>query len=231
MGQIEKGTQLMRTFYLSLCVLLAGGTGSCNAQSPQQNTYHHMKKFDIAAYERKIMDDPSVIEFKNEQGTLVQQYHHIQEGYVEENFDKTIVAEYVEEHTDKEGGYRTVYVFDAQGDLKEVRYFFGPDMEIGQWKRYVGGREELTDKDKDYESSVAQILEIGNRHQVNLRRNGHLKRLFSDEYKTHIWVLEWNTGQEGLQEGTYVFRKMIVRDSDRKILLNEENTIVPIEEN
>ncbi|MGU3373616.1 hypothetical protein [Chryseobacterium sp. M5A1_1a] len=196
--------------------------------TPSVNTNLQMTKFDIAKYEANIKKDPSYEGYAKDKDTYVKQYHVIKDGYVEENYTKSLVQNYVEEVI-THNRIRDVYTFDNTGILQSVKHYFGSNLEIGKWEYYKNGTVVKTeDKDENYTFDLNKVLKYGKDKKVDLTKNGEILRSQSKKYNAHVWEINWNTGKMAGDGESYLFKKAILNGNTGAELSVTEYTMNPL---
>ncbi|WP_073239176.1 hypothetical protein [Pedobacter caeni] len=227
----------MRKNYLqiNMMILLLGMFTACNGQhapnkeltkpvsKKEEKKIVHMEKFDIKKYEERKKKDFSYEGYQKDDNLYIQQYNGIKEGYVEMEYDKSLVTEYIEELQYK-NGHRIVRTYDLEGNIKQNREYFSIDMEVGKWRDFSPAGLVLKEEDKDenYKMSLDRILAFGRENHVDFGETGKVKRYRSPDTKKYVWELYWNTGKPGKASGEATFRTVIIDDLSGKVMADKE---------
>lgn len=210
---------------LFICILLFI---NCNGQNNKtyEKEKENMEKFNIKEYETRLETNP-FYEGYEEKNSYIKQYHLIKDGYVEESYSKNIVTFYVEEII-TDTAYKTVKKYYKDGSMESIKYFFNDNLEIGNWEYFQDGKVIKTEnKDQNYKTSLNDIIAFGDERNVDFTKSGNVTREFSNKINKYIWTLDWNTGKQSDNEEEYLFKKIIIDDSDKKIIKEESYFVNP----
>jgi len=234
MGYFKKQNLAINLFFLSILFLV-----NCNDFKTEKRSINEqynkpmdnkiqLPRFDINKYEANLKKNPDYEGYQKDQDTYVKQYHSIKEGYVEENYEKSIVENYVEQYISN-NRFETFQTYDKDGLLQSVTHYFADNVEIGEWYYYKDEKLVKTeDKDKNYPFSLDKVLEYGKKNNVDFTKSGKLSRFYSKAYGSYIYELQWNTGKKSADIEKSLFRKVVLDGSNGKELKSEEYYINPL---
>ncbi|WP_162902931.1 hypothetical protein [Taibaiella koreensis] len=152
-----------------------------------------MKHFDIARYEQQIKADPHYEGFAPDKDHYVWEHYRLDPDYLDEGYDKALVAGYVQANEDRKEAIKEVFQFDREGRLQSTATYFSTSLEIGIWRRW-NERGQLvteTDKDKSYPFALPQVLDFARQKGADLRTTGTVKRRYDSALKQYVWLLSW----------------------------------------
>lgn len=202
-----------------------------NLKSQKNNSMENHKipkRFDIQSYESKIKKDPFYEGYQKDSKTFVKQYHILKNGYVEENYTKEIVQNYVEEII-TEDRFRTVYTFDNKGILYSIKKYFGNNLEIGEWIYFQDEKKtNVEDKDSGYQFLIHDVINYAKSKNLNLLKTGDIERIRYHEQNFPAWKIKWNTGTLSADGESYLFKEIILDGKTGRELESKDFFLNPL---
>lgn len=230
MGFIKKNDLIMKIIFVGLLSMLFCNCSEKNKEKialnqivrTSANTNSQMRKFNVTKYESNIKKDPSYEGYWKDKDIYVKQYHLIKDGYIEGNYTRSIVQNYVEIEI-KNNKFRDVYTFENTGILKSIKHYFGNNLEVGKWIYYQNNNIVKTeDKDENYTFTLDQVLKYGEHKKVNFLKTGEISKSQSKDYGMYVWEISWNTGKINNDGESYLFRKVILNGNTGAELSSKE---------
>lgn len=185
------------------------------------------KKFDIANYEKKLIENPLYQSFIRESDKAeVEQYYILKEEYDHKAYDQKYVDSYIEKETDK-NGFITFYSFYQNGNIKETEFHFS-EIEYGTWRVYDmdGFIINEVNKDENYPFSLQKVIEFANeKGRDPIKGGGTFSRNFSQTYKKYVYNLELYISINNKESHTQIY---ILDAADGKVLEQERKGVTKI---
>ncbi len=187
-----------------------------------------VRNFDIEKYEDNLKKSSEYDGYSINQDTYVKQYHIVKEGYIEETYQKNLVANYVEEII-LNNKFRDVHSFDNNGKIISTKHYFGNSLEIGKWVFYEKENQvNIEDKDENFQFSLDQVIKYGKQNEVDFLKTGEIIKSNSKIHNCHVWELTWNTGKMENDGESYLFKKVILNANSGKQLETKEFYLNPL---
>ncbi len=144
-----------------------------------------VEKFDIAQYEKRLLEDSQSVDFIDADNNHVQRFGDRESGFVE--------------RVTPRGGYFTAYKkYFSSGSLNEsgALYAYG-QFKKGLWQEYSEDGEivETINHDEKYEFSFEKIVEFSESNGIELRARGTQLSRELDDDGNPFWYLSWSSGE------------------------------------
>lgn len=184
------------------------------------------KVFDINKYESELRKNSNYEGYWKDENIFVKQYHIIKEGYIEEEYTKDLVENYVEEEIFK-NRLRDVYIYSNQGVLQYIKHYFGNNLEIGEWASFKNGiLLKKEDKEKNYKFKFTQVLDYCKDKNIDILTKGEIVKRKIDQ--NYIWEITWNTGIISENGESYLFKNIMLDGTNGKEISIKEYYFNPL---
>lgn len=232
MGYFKNQNLIMNTILIFL-FLLIGCTKDLKKESNLKlnksmeiNDSLQIKKFDIEKFESNLKKNPSYEGYQKNKETYIKQFYTIKSGYIEDSYTRNLVENYIEQYITNDR-FNTFYKYDKSGELQFVSYYFGKNLEIGEWITYENGKIiKKEDKEEKYSFKFNQVLKYCKDKGMNLLKKGEV--LKTKDGQKYTWEITWNTGKVAEDGESYLFKKIILDGNTGKEISIKEYTFNPL---